>query len=149
MLSLGIRASGGGCGGACPNVATTFQVFAVTDDWDHGTVPVGDPGYEGAGWCHRKQTVAGDGVAWQMAGAEGTDDRSSVALATIVVDAQTATMGGAFVAPLDLGPSQRTELLARMAGTRLSLILVRTSGGPLFLTSLESGKTSLAITTCE
>jgi hypothetical protein len=118
----------------CTNMATTFQVFAASNDWNEGT----DASYFGADWCNRFGYGPAAQTAWQLHGADGASDRSHTVLATRIVTGAEVTPPSATIdVGFTLDETLRTDLRARMSATRLSLILVPTSGGTLFLYSRD------------
>ena len=145
-LSITLRSSGGGCGGACPNAATTFQVYALTDGWNEGNATP----YVGASWSNRIGLASTMQTAWQTAGADGTSDRSQLALVTHQVTASEAAAAGPIAVTFPLDGQARSEMMARVAGSRLSLIVVPTAGGSLFLLSREAAATAsqLSVSVC-
>jgi hypothetical protein len=125
--------------------ATTFQVFAASDGWNEGT-----GNYVGASWFQRIGQSSTVQTPWQQPGADGLADRSQVPLATRVVTASEATANATLAVTLPLDGTARSEVLARLASGRLSLLLVPTAGGTLFLSSRESvpAATELAFAIC-
>lgn len=125
--------------------ATTFQVYALADGWNEGT-----GNYFGASWNQRIGIDSGNQTPWQAAGADGLNDRSQLALATRVTDAAEATAGGQLQVTFSVDGAARSEVLGRLANNRLSLVLVPTAGGQLFVAAREGmpGGTQLAFAIC-
>ena len=143
-LLVTIRASGGACTGMCPNAATTFQVYAASNAWNEGGAA-----HVGACWYQRFQDATMM-LPWQVPGGDGASDRSQVVLATEIVSAATATAAGQLRITFPITAQARTEMMARIAANRMSLMLVPTSGGALFLDSREglASATQLAFSVC-
>lgn len=131
---------------SCTNMPANFQIFAATNGWNEGSAAA----YDGAGWCHRQRTPSTQGIEWQLHGADGTSDRSQIPLATRAVTAAEVATPGEILTTFELSDTLRGELAARIVGNRLSLILVPTGGGTLFLYSREARAeaTQLSITEC-
>jgi hypothetical protein len=134
---------------ACTNAPTNFQVHVATDAWNEGTG--GD--YSGADYCNRIGVASGNQTPWQVDGADGSSDRSQIALATRAVSAtEVALFGSAppIIAPITtdftVDAQMRAELRAFAIDGRLSLLLRPTAGGTLFLYSRESLSTSATLT---
>jgi len=125
--------------------ATTFQIYALSDGWNEGT-----GNYYGASWYQRIGIDSGNQTPWQVQGADGLNDRSQLALATRVATAAEATAGSQLQVTFSLDGAARTEALGRLSSNRLSLILVPTSGGQLFVAAREGMPTGtqLAFSLC-
>lgn len=146
-LTVTIRKSGGSCGGNCPNGATNFQVYAANDAWNEGD----GGGYSGAEWTNRVGNTAGSQIPWELPGAKGPTDRSSVLLGTAVVSANQATTAGPLDVVLTIDASTSAEIGKWLAGGNLSLLLAPSSGGTLFLYSREGmvGASQFSLTVCK
>lgn len=118
----------------CTNAPTSFDVFAATDGWNEGTAT----GSTGADWCFRIGLGSNLQTPWQESGANGPNDRSQVVLASHDVTSTDLATPGTVTVPFTLDASLRGELMAQVAENRLSLALVPTAGGTLFLHSRES-----------
>lgn len=129
----------------CTNQPTNFQIFAATHGWYEGN----GAAHDGAGWCQRVRRSDGEMQLWQAPGADGTSDRSQVALATRVVTAAEVATPGEIVTTIELNDERRNEIAARMVGEWLSLILVPTGGGTLFLYSSEGHAQPMELTITE
>lgn len=148
-LGIQLRASGGGCGGACPNAAATFDVFPVRNDWLEGF----QSDYSGAEWCNRRQSAAGDGVRWDANGADAAQDRGMLVIASATVTDAQAQAAGPVEVPFTLDAGKRAELTRWINPTtmELSLIAISTSGGTLFLLSRDAAgaaASQLKLTAC-
>lgn len=143
-LSLMIRTSGGACGSTCPSNATSFEVLVANNYWNEGSPSAA---YLGAEWFNRYQTTMTNGQPWQAPGADGSIDRSTVVLGTAAV---AAGASGTTLVTMPLDSTRRADLNARLEGGQVSLILVPTSGGPLFLYAREGSASSatLAFSIC-
>jgi hypothetical protein len=141
-LTVTIRASGIDCSGTCPNAATTFDVRTARHGWNEGATGP----YQGAGWCNFNQSAMGNGAPWQVAGADGPLDRGSIVLATADVGLVQASTAGPVEIPIGLDATRLAELVDWTAGSRLSLLLIPTGGGSLFLHSRESSPDSAQLT---
>jgi hypothetical protein len=126
----------------CINQPTTFQIFAASEDWNDGTGAV----YSGAGWCNRRQTNSGDGIGWQMNGADGPLDRGSIPITTRDVTAGELGLPWSIEIPFALDAGTRTELRSRIANDHISLILIATSGGPLYLRAIDQNPSASILT---
>jgi hypothetical protein len=126
--------------------ATTFQLFAATDGWNEGT-----GNYVGASWYQRIGISSGNQMPWQIAGADGTSDRGQTVLATrAVTTAEAAAANNQIHTTFMLDGNARADIAARMVSNRMSLLLVPTAGGTLFVTSRETSAsaTQLAFSVC-
>ncbi len=125
----------------CTNEPTSFDVFAATDAWNEGSAT----GSNGANWCYRIGLGTNAQFPWQESGASGPEDRSQVALASRDVTSTELETPGAITVPFTLDTSLRGELMARVAENRLSLALVPTAGGAVFLYSREGSATATSL----
>ncbi len=125
----------------CTNAPTSFDVFAATDGWNEGTTT----GSTGADWCFRIGLGSNLQTPWEQSGANGPNDRSQIALASHEVTSADLATPGAITTPFELDTSLRGELMARVAENRLSLALVPTAGGTLFLYSREGSATATSL----
>lgn len=127
---------------ACTNAPTNFQIYAATDGWNEGN----GTDYNGADWCNRIGIASGNQTPWQASGADGSSDRSQYVLGTRNVTAAEVMPPGAIMVPFTVDSQLRAELRARAINNRLSLLLVPTAGGTLFLYSREGLATASTLT---
>lgn len=130
---------------SCMPATTTVTVHGLTDSWVEGE----GGSYSGAGWCMKNGLSEDNQIRWGLPGADGPAERSD-ALAALTVSNPVVSSPIELPIPAATAP----ELATWISGNHLSLILIASSGGPLYLYSREGAIASplaapaLTLTTC-
>ncbi len=146
-LTVTMRASGGACGGNCPNGATNFFVFAANDAWNEGN----GGSYSGAEWTNKVGNSSTSQTPWEVPGAKGATDRSTMVLASATVTSNQAATAGPIEITFAIDAAKAAELRTWSTNGNLSLLLAPTSGGTLFIMSREgkADASQLSISACK
>lgn len=135
------------CPGPCPSTALDFAIYAAHNDWNEGL----ETGYVGASWCARKQLAGLPAILWEMQGADGPSDRSTMPLGTFAIT-QPEADGDALVVSATPSAMVLQDARTFLDGPQLSLLLVPTStAGTLYVKAREDtagGGARLTIRSC-
>ncbi len=135
------------CAAPCNSAAIGIEMYAANNDWNEGQAT----GYNGVGWCMRKQVGEMSFTQWETPGADGLQDRARNPLGRVQLTAEQA-QGNSVTVPLTASDDAVAEIGAWLDGTQLTMLLVPTTGiGTLFVKAHEypgGGAAELAIRSC-